>query len=183
MRLAALAVLALFFAVWPAPVQAAAPRVIIVQGDLLAVPVVLDDWQENQEFLMGLADPVQSPALEGRPRIRFEMYWGAEVEGLLADGVPPLDLRGKVSAEEAFFYPAVADAPAILDYHGYRLVGESSLRVLANHGVPTSLPSVPQLPAADADRHGEQWPAFVAFAAISALLVLASAYRWLVSRA
>ena len=58
--------------------EAAAPRLIMVSGPLLARPVVLADWQENLSFMVAIVEEAEVGAdeLAGRPRLDLGLFWG-----------------------------------------------------------------------------------------------------------
>jgi hypothetical protein len=137
-----------FLAVRAQPVTAAAPNVIIVQGDLLAAPIVLDDWDENLDLMLALGEPQpEAPSkLDGRRKLDVSLFWA--VGDYLEDGVEPLELLDTEftypeNHETATLYLGAGPEQPILDYHGYRVVDGSAEDILAAHGVPLVAPEEP----------------------------------------
>jgi len=123
-------------AVPAAPASAAAPRYILVSGPGLTRPVLLAHWQENLRFLELLLPARELPAFRAaeRPRYDLAMFWGVPAK--------PIPTRPRDASQHAWFYPAHAGRPAVVDLV---LAGESAarvappreLRILARHGIPT----------------------------------------------
>jgi hypothetical protein len=120
---------------------AAAPNVIIVQGDLLSGPIVLDDWDENLDLMLGLGEPQTEPAfdLRGRRKLEVSLFWA--VGDYLEAGVEPLQLLDTdfpltENHEIGTLYLGTESSSAILDYHGYRVVEPGAAEILSAHGVP-----------------------------------------------
>jgi len=134
-RVVAVAVVAVC-AVLAAPAYAAAPRYILVSGPGLTRPVLLGDWQENLRFLESLLPARKLPAfrLAGRPRYDLALFWGVPAK--------PIPTRPRDANQHAWFYPAQAGRPAVVDLvlsgeSAARVASPRALRILARHGIPT----------------------------------------------
>jgi hypothetical protein len=145
----------------------AAPNVIIVQGDLLAGPVVLDDWGENLDLMLGLAEPVAEPpfSLDGRRTLEISLFWA--VGDYLDAGVEPLELletdfKLPENHEVAKLYLGRDSEPPVLDYKGFRVVETAAGDILASHGVPLT---------AAVDRGGGA-PAYALAGIVAGLVIL-----------
>jgi hypothetical protein len=119
-----------------APAYAAAPRYILVSGPGLTRPVLLADWSENLRFLESLLGAREVDAFHraGRPRYDLALFWGVPAK--------PVPTRPRDASQHAWFYPAHAGRPAVVDLvlsgvSGPRLATPQGLRILARHGVPT----------------------------------------------
>ena len=156
------------------PAAAASPNVIILQGDLLSAPIVLDDWGENLDFMLGLGEPqAEAPSgLDGRRELEVALFWA--VSDYLEAGVKPLELLDtevlyEENHETATLYLGTESEPPVLDYKGYRVVNAEAETILAAHGVP--LTAVPEPGNGGAVEYG-------AFAAIVAGGAVLTAYLW-----
>jgi hypothetical protein len=119
-----------------APAYAAAPRYILVSGPGLTRPVLLGDWNENLRFLVSLVDAEKLHAFRaaGRPRYRLAMFWGVPAK--------PVPSRPRDANQHAWFYPAHAGRPAVVDLVlsgelAPRVASPEAQRILARHGIPT----------------------------------------------
>lgn len=140
----------------PPAVRAAVPRIVLVTGPSLPVPVVLSDWGDNGQLLSGDERSDLSPDdLIGRPFFDLWLFWGVEWDVYVAAGNPLDRLRPEQANQHARFFPAVGDAEALLtiDYipgPGAPVRGmiPEGLAVLAAHGVPVRLDVVGATPIA-----------------------------------
>jgi hypothetical protein len=128
------------------PVEAAAPRLILVYGPPLAQPVVLDDWQENLTLMVAAAEDagLSADKLRGRPYFRLAFFWGPEWTAYVDAGKPLSALRPEQGNQAGRFYPAVGDAGPVLTFDSIpgpgpltRRLEPAGVAVLARHGIPT----------------------------------------------
>ncbi len=128
------------------PVEAAAPRLILVYGPPLAQLVVLDDWQENLTLMVAATEDVglSVDKLRGRPYFRLAFFWGPEWAAYVDAGQPVSALRPEQGNQAGRFYPAVADAGPVLTFDSIpgpgpltRRLEPAGVAVLARHGIPT----------------------------------------------
>lgn len=122
-------------------VEAAAPRYILVSGDGMPRPVLLDDWSENLELLVSLVDARHANAstvraLPRRPRLRLGLFWRWPEN--------PRPTRPEDADQTAWLYPALGAEPAVIELlpsevERPRIVPARALRILARHGVPTRM--------------------------------------------
>jgi hypothetical protein len=130
----------------PAPAaQAAAPRIVIVSGKLLARQVVISDWNA----IFRVVEPVASAAnvkrarLAGRPRLRLSMFWGPRWVDYLRAGRRVAALRPEAADQHGSFYPAWRGRPAAIDlpWAGSwpRLVPAEALATLEHWGIPVTV--------------------------------------------
>jgi len=128
------------------PVEAAAPRLILVYGPPLAQPVVLDDWQENLTLMVAATEDAGLPAdkLRGRPYFRLAFFWGQEWAAYVDAGKPVGALRPEQGNQAGRFYPAIGDAGPALTFDSIpgpgpliRRLEQAGVAVLARHGIPT----------------------------------------------
>ncbi len=145
--LAAPILLALAFAV---PVEAAAPRLIMVSGPGLCQPVILDDLPENLDLMEAVAQAgeVKPEDLIGRPYLELGLFWGPEWVQYVDDGKPLDILSIEQASQYGRFYPALDYATAAIVIQSNPMGGGSSGRlgsegveILARHGVPASVES------------------------------------------
>ena len=145
--LAAPVLLAMTLAV---PVEAAAPRVIMVSGTGLCRPVILDDWPENRDLMesVALGGEVKPEDLIGRPYLEMGLFWGSEWVQYVDEGKPLDALSIEQASQYGRFYPAVGDAPAAMVIESVPMgdglsgrLGPEGVEILARHGVPASLES------------------------------------------
>jgi hypothetical protein len=137
-RLAVLAAILCALAL-AAPAAAAAPNYILVSGPGLAHPVLLDNWDENAEFLLALANAPKAKraivrALPRRSRLGLAEFWGW--------GELPRPTRASQANQHGWFYPAHRRQPAVfaVTVEGTpapRLAPARALAILASHGIPT----------------------------------------------
>ena len=121
-------------------VEAAAPRLIVVQGDLLTEPLYLTDWEANHLITLGIANSQQpdtptidGTTLDGRPHLEIMSYWvqwTAELEATR----DPIELTNGEPTSRIPFWPAVAEQPAVVGQH---LATNSLVEALEAQGVPT----------------------------------------------
>jgi hypothetical protein len=121
------------------PVEAAAPRYILISGPGLTQPVRLANWNENHALLLALVGAPRAKAsvvrgLGRRPRLDVALFWR------WPERQPPT--RPRRADQHGWFYPARASEPAVFDLlvNGIRvprIAPVSTLRILARHGVPT----------------------------------------------
>jgi hypothetical protein len=124
-----------------APVQAAAPRYILVSGPGLSKPVLLSDWSENLALIVafGNAPRASSSATHGlarRPRFELALFWGVPDN--------PVPTNPAEANQFDWFYPARGTQPAVVDAfsNGRRSKLRATtavLRILAKHHVATRL--------------------------------------------
>jgi len=128
------------------PVEAAAPRLILVYGPPLAQPVVLDDWQENLTFMVAATEDagLSADTLRGRPYFRLAFFWGQEWAAYVDAGKPLSALSPEQGNQAGSFYPAVGDAGPVLTFDSIpgpgpltRRLEQAGVAVLARHGIPT----------------------------------------------
>ena len=128
------------------PAEAAAPRLIMVSGPLLARPVVLADWQENLSFMVAIVEEAKVGAdeLAGRPRLELGLFWGQS--WVDEAGKPRPGLRPEQAQQLLWFYPAIGEAEPIVRFEWVpefsstgplRSVQPGGLAILARHGIPT----------------------------------------------
>lgn len=145
-RAATIAVIALVAVLWAAaPAQAAAPRLVMVSGALLAKPVLLSDWGEiTRLYGMLFNGPAALSELRGgRPSLQLALFWDANAwEPYVRDGRLG-SLRPEQADQFGRFYPAVPDGPALVELPGVgtwpKRVSSQALAILARHGVPVRL--------------------------------------------
>jgi hypothetical protein len=123
--------------------SAAAPRLIMVSGEALAEPVLLDDAEEvftlYQSFFFD-GRSVERAELRGRPSLRLALFWNSFLwepyvrEGRLAE-LRPVDAN-----QFGRLYPAMGGEPALVDLPGYgkwpKVVDAKARAILEDHGVP-----------------------------------------------
>jgi hypothetical protein len=128
------------------PAQAAAPRLIMISGEPLAEPILLDDAEEvfalYQAFFFE-GDPVARIALQGRPSLRLALFWdNALWEPYVRDG-RLAELRPTDANQFGRFYPAVGGEPALVDLRAHgrwpKIVGEAGRHILEARGIPVGV--------------------------------------------
>jgi hypothetical protein len=170
------------------PATAAAPRLIMVYGGPLARPVVLADWWGNLAVITGEAVDVRPEGLSARPYLNLALFWGPRWDTYVRDGGSLDALHPEQANEHARFYPAVGEAPALVESQnigGLRRLPPQGAEVLARHGIPVRLDAAgasaradggsvaPSAPVPDA-RPDARWryPGWPAAAPIALLLAL-----------
>ncbi len=132
----------------PSKLEAAAPIIMIVHGSPLESPVVIDTADDNQEFSLGVNDPVDVPPddLEGRAWLEVAMFWGPQWAQFLEDGGDPAELSpGDANQWWRLLLGTETQPPVLVFSAGMspsgkpRLVEPSALAVLAANGIPTDL--------------------------------------------
>jgi hypothetical protein len=116
--------------------HAAAPRYILVTGPGLERAVLLADWNENLDLLIGLL-PAKRPASgwqAHRKRYDLALFWGVPAR--------PIPKNPAEANQHGWFYPAVGGRRAVvkllIDGQDFpRVATPEALRILARHGVPT----------------------------------------------
>jgi hypothetical protein len=124
-----------------APVQAAAPRYILVSGPGLSKPVLLSDWSENLALMAAFAKAPRASSsathrLARRPRFELALFWGVPDN--------PVPTSPAEANQFDWFYPARGTQPAVVDAfsNGRRSKLRATtavLRILAKHHVATRL--------------------------------------------
>ena len=140
---------ALLFLSTSTPAVAAAPRLVLVYGDGLAHPVVLDDWWGNLALLLGDEQPEELADLDGRPYLELALFWGPAWDQYVRDGNPLDALRPEQANQRGRLYLGTADLPPLLAINGVRnkttpgpvwsvrSVPAEAIQVFARHGIPT----------------------------------------------
>jgi hypothetical protein len=138
-RILAVIAALLIAAVLAVPAQAAAPRYILVSGPGLQRPVVLGNWRENLDFLIGLL-PADRPKPgwqeRNRPRYNLALFWGVPAQ--------PVPTNPSQASQHGWFYPATGGRRAVVKLlvsgqDHPRVATRETLRILAHHGVPTRI--------------------------------------------
>ncbi len=136
------------------PAHAAAPRLILVYGDLIGQPVLLSDWHDNL-FVLAADERAAEPAdLTARPSLELALFWSPEWDHLIRAGYSPESFPPEQASQRGRFYPAIEENPALLaieaprdgtavGWVGWRVqrVRPEGLAVLARHGIPVYLPA------------------------------------------
>lgn len=121
-------------------VDAAGPRLILVDGGALNKPVVLDDWNENIDLIHALAEEakVQQEELAGRPYFELAFFSGPYWVQYVDDGRPLDQLRLESGDQRGRFYPAVDGSGPIITYDVglARRVAPEGVAILSRHGIP-----------------------------------------------
>jgi hypothetical protein len=124
-------------------VESAGPRLILVHGEALGNPIVLDDWQENINLVQGVAGgaEVRSEELDGRPYFELAFYSGPYWTQYVNNGKSVGDLRPEGGDQRWRFYPAVDGYAAALrlDAGRPRRISTEGAAILSRHGIPTRL--------------------------------------------
>ncbi len=128
--------------------SAAAPWFVIVHGSLVDEPVLLDDWDENQELMLAISETAQGGAeeLEGRRYVELAMFWGPDWMDHPRDAGSLSELSPERATQHARFYPAVGseqpglvlleDVGGVPGRSSLRVVGPKAIAVLEAHGIP-----------------------------------------------
>jgi hypothetical protein len=152
----ALGLVAVLFAALPA--QAAYPRLILISGEELEKPVVLDRVDEIVDLTTAIATApsVAREQVDGRAYFRLSLFWGDDLwEPYVREG--RLDeLRPEQANQEGRFYPTYRGREAVIDLlvsgrPGPKRAPTEALAILARNGVPTSFP-------AETHRDQARWP-------------------------
>jgi hypothetical protein len=122
-----------------APLEAAAPRLMIVYGVPLQKPVLLSDWGEI--FKMFTSTPYETGLnLDGRPFFEVALFWGPEWNDYVNEGKPLDKLRPEDGNQKSRLYPAFGDKPAVIGAAPMvKRIPAESLRFLERSGVPVRL--------------------------------------------
>jgi hypothetical protein len=138
-RTLAVAFLALAFA---ASAKAAAPRIVMIGGD-----VVLADWGEIIRFQNSvlLSPTAPKAVLADRPSVEVALFWNATLWEPYVQENRLDELRPEQANQFGRFYPAVDGRPPLLDlpWQGAwpKVVRGEALAILERHGVPTEVDS------------------------------------------
>ena len=134
------------FSCWVAgssqPAIAAAPRLIVVEGDLLRQPVLLDDWHENLELILAIQSGYEnSPyqeADQSRPRLDILEYWLASEVEAVPRNVPDSRIG---------YWPETENGPALIGGHlAEAKASKSSNGTASPHGSDGRLPAMGTTP-------------------------------------
>jgi len=120
-------------------VDAAGPRLILVDGGTLTKPVVLDDWKENIDLIHALGEEakVQQEELAGRPYFEFAFFSGPYWVQYVDDGRPLDQLRLESGDQRRRLYPGGGGSAPIITYDaGARRVAPEGIAILSRHGIP-----------------------------------------------
>ena len=136
--------------------SAAAPWFVIVHGSLLDEPVLLDDWDENQELMLAITETVQTvrtdlDEVEGRQYLELALLWGPDWMDYPRDSEALGRLLPEEATQQGRLYPAVgSEEPALVlfeDVGGVsglsvlRVVEPRALAILEAHGIPVRIES------------------------------------------
>jgi hypothetical protein len=151
--LGALALTALVALAFASPTAAAEPRYLMVYGAPLARPVILDDLDENLDFMLAITEPagVGPDALAGRPSLSLALFWQHQTwEQYVRASGSLAALRPEQAEQRGRFYPASGTTEPIVVLDAVpgpgtlvRRVAPQGLAILARHGVPTRLDPAP----------------------------------------
>src|SRR5688572_7614803 len=88
------------------PVEAAAPRLLIVHGKPLKKPVLLSDWREIFKLITTSTESagMSSRELEGRPYLELALFWGPDWARYVDEGNPLDKLRPEDANQNGWFY-------------------------------------------------------------------------------
>jgi hypothetical protein len=125
---------------------AAAPRLIMVDGESLDGPVLISDHEAifdlYQEFFEG--QPVARSALTGRRSLRLGLFWDHRLWEPYVEEGRLEELRFEQANQVGRFYPATDGQPALVDVPGHghwpKMANGTALRTLEAHGVPIRIP-------------------------------------------
>jgi hypothetical protein len=119
--------------------QAAAPRLLIIYGNSLREPVLLQDWGEI--FKMFTSTPAETGlSLKDRPFLEIAMFWGPEWSDYVNKGKPLDKIRPQDANQQGRFYPAFGDSPALISFGPtVKRIALESLQFLDRSGVLTRL--------------------------------------------
>lgn len=98
---------------------AAAPRIMIVTGDDLSRPVVLDDWQENLAIMTAATNrPLDRTGedLDHRPSYRIGMFWGSDWNAYVEAGKDPGALHLDQANQLGRYYPPTRNHAAVFTF-------------------------------------------------------------------
>jgi hypothetical protein len=131
--------------IYTTKVEAAGPRLILVRGNTLSNPVVLNDWQENIDLIHAIAEEagVEPGELDGRPYFELAFFSGPFWVQYVDDGKPLDKLRSESGDQQGRFYPAVDGAAPIITYDVglARRVAPEGVAILSRHGIPVHITS------------------------------------------
>jgi hypothetical protein len=125
-------------------VDAAGPRLILVDGGALTKPVILDDWKENVDLIHALAEEakVQQEELAGRPYLELAFFSGPYWAHYVDDGRSLDQLRLESGDQRGRLYPGVGGSAPIITYDaGARRVAPEGIAILSRHGIPVLIQS------------------------------------------
>jgi hypothetical protein len=144
-------IVVLLLTLWTMSVDAAYPRLLMVYGQPLTKPVVVEDPLEVVKIFQGSSDGTDQESLARRPYLDLALFWGEEWNRYMDQGKPTNVLRpedvtpfGNIPIRGRF-YPACADAAAQISVNGPDAQGTGGiwkvpaegLSVLESLGVPT----------------------------------------------
>jgi hypothetical protein len=125
-----------------------APGVIVFSGKLLPKPLVLSDWDENQQLMMATTHHValSDSSLAHRPKIDVAMYWGA-MWGKYAATPESLAMLPRLrEGQHGAYYPAMRGTPAVWVFGPFgvsgastRSIGDDGIAILRAHHLPISI--------------------------------------------
>jgi hypothetical protein len=132
------------------PGIAAGPRIMMVYGRPLAMPVIFSNWGENETLMVAANDDmsVMHAQLTGRPSLRVAMFWGMDWVQYMKHHRSLAALHPNQANQFAGFYPAYGAAPALFVFDSIpgpyrsliRRIRPEGIAVLAHHGIPVRLP-------------------------------------------
>jgi hypothetical protein len=129
------------------PVEAAAPRLLIVHGKPLKKPVLLSDGREIFKLITMSTESagITSKELKDRSYMELALFWGPDWVRYVDEGKPLDKLTPEDANQHGWFYPASAEAEAVIWINGSSInrVSEEGLKILAQHGIPTRLDRKP----------------------------------------
>lgn len=137
-------ILAVALLTWAAS-DAAAPRLVMVYGELLPTPVVLSDLEENARLMASVSTRVdQEPEdLDRRRYLNLAFFWGEAWDDAPSVDAIPADLAPAEANRQGRFYPATEDMPALVWLEAVpgqggslRWMASDGVAILKEHGVP-----------------------------------------------
>jgi hypothetical protein len=130
----------LILAISATTVSAAAPHIMLFQGELLDRPIAMSDWQENHIVMGSLSEEgaAKDEVLTDRQYIDVALFWGPKWFEYKTSGGSVNALTHAQANQKARLYLARGDSAPVLVFEGKapRYVGPEGVRVLTQHGVP-----------------------------------------------
>ena len=156
--LTALALLTTALTSSPARAEAAAPRVIVVEGALLDAPRVFADWEENLRIARSIERSLTAPRVDEsrlatRPRLEVLFYEGISEEAAANLIAAPTQPDPLLVPQRYAYWPGTAYEPAVIAGH---IATSDLIALFQQRGVPVYVEAPPPPPTETPAQAAEQ---------------------------
>ena len=117
--------------------SAAAPWIILIEGERPGTRAVFSDWEINLKLMLAVTRhaAVDSRSLVSRPSLRVALFWGPEWQYWRKAGIDPDTLPFEPANQHARLYQATRTEPPVWVFASSPLVSRNLVRSIDSRGV------------------------------------------------